>query len=274
MNPPSLPVPRAALIVLDGWGLAEPGPGNAVAAASTPVFDELWATYPTTTLIASGRAVGLPDGQMGNSEVGHLNLGAGSVMMQDLTRIDIAAESGEFAANHVLRDALTAAERVHVIGLVSDGGVHSSLGHLEALIELAVSLGVPDLVVHAFTDGRDTLPKSGAGYLEQVERTMADAGGGRIGSVVGRYFAMDRDRRWDRVQKAYDLLVHGPRRVPRADRRRGGPGRLRARRDRRVHRADGGWRRGPDPPRRLGAGAQLPSRSNARDHARAGRSRV
>jgi 2,3-bisphosphoglycerate-independent phosphoglycerate mutase len=209
MNPPSLPVPRAALIVLDGWGLAEPGPGNAIAAASTPVFDELWAMYPTTTLIASGRAVGLPDGQMGNSEVGHLNLGAGSVVMQDLTRIDIAAESGEFAANHVLRDALTAAERVHVIGLVSDGGVHSSLGHLEALIELAVRLGVPDLVVHAFTDGRDTLPKSGAGYLAQVERTMADAGGGRIGSVVGRYYAMDRDRRWDRVQKAYDLLVHG-----------------------------------------------------------------
>ena len=209
MNLPSLPVPRAALIVLDGWGLAEPGPGNAVAAASTPVFDELWATYPTTTLIASGRAVGLPDGQMGNSEVGHLNLGAGSVVMQDLTRIDIAAESGEFAANHVLRDALTAADRVHVIGLVSDGGVHSSLGHLEALIELAVSLGVPDLVVHAFTDGRDTLPKSGAGYLAQVERTMAEAGGGRIGSVVGRYYAMDRDRRWDRVQKAYDLLVHG-----------------------------------------------------------------
>jgi 2,3-bisphosphoglycerate-independent phosphoglycerate mutase len=205
----SLPVPRAALIVLDGWGLAEPGPGNAIAAAETPVFDELWAAYPTTTLTASGRAVGLPDGQMGNSEVGHLNLGAGSVVMQDLTRIDIAAESGEFAANHVLREALTASERVHVIGLVSDGGVHSSLGHLEALIELAVRLGVPDLVLHAFTDGRDTLPKSGAGYLELVERRMADAGGGRIGSVVGRYYAMDRDRRWDRIQKAYDLLVHG-----------------------------------------------------------------
>jgi 2,3-bisphosphoglycerate-independent phosphoglycerate mutase len=209
MPPRSLPVPRAALIVLDGWGLAEPGPGNAVAAAETPLFDQLWARYPTTTLIASGRAVGLPDGQMGNSEVGHLNLGAGSVVMQDLTRIDIAAESGEFDANQALRDALTASERVHVIGLVSDGGVHSSLGHLEALLGLAVRLGVPDLVVHAFTDGRDTLPKSGAGYLEQLERAMAEAGGGRIGSVVGRYYAMDRDRRWDRVQKAYDLLVHG-----------------------------------------------------------------
>ena len=205
----SVPVPRAALIVLDGWGLAEPGPGNAVAAAVTPVFDELWATYPTTTLTACGRAVGLPDGQMGNSEVGHLNLGAGSVVMQDLTRIDIAAESDEFAANLVLREALTASERVHLIGLVSDGGVHSSLGHLEALVELAVRLGVPDLVIHAFTDGRDTLPRSGAGYLEQLERKMSDAGGGRIGSVVGRYYAMDRDRRWDRVQKAYDLLVHG-----------------------------------------------------------------
>jgi 2,3-bisphosphoglycerate-independent phosphoglycerate mutase len=205
----SLPVPRAALIVLDGWGLAEPAPGNAVAAAETPVFDELWATYPTTTLTACGRAVGLPDGQMGNSEVGHLNLGAGSVVMQDLTRIDIAAESGELAANHVLRDALTASERVHVIGLVSDGGVHSSLRHLEALVELAVRLGVPDLVVHAFTDGRDTLPKSGAGYLSQLEHRMSDAGGGRIGSVVGRYYAMDRDRRWDRVQRAYDLLVGG-----------------------------------------------------------------
>ena len=205
----SLPVPRAALIVLDGWGLAEPGPGNAIAAANTPVFDELWSTYPTTTLTASGRAVGLPEGQMGNSEVGHLNLGAGSVVMQDLTRIDLAVERGELAANEALRGALSASERVHVIGLVSDGGVHSSLGHLQALIELAASLGVPDLVVHAFTDGRDTLPKSGAGYLEQVQRTMASAGAGRIGSVVGRYFAMDRDKRWDRVQKAYDLLVHG-----------------------------------------------------------------
>jgi 2,3-bisphosphoglycerate-independent phosphoglycerate mutase len=205
----ALPVAHAALIVLDGWGLAEPGPGNAVAAARTPVFDELWNGYPTTTLTASGRAVGLPEGQMGNSEVGHLNLGAGSVVMQDLTRIDVAVKDGELARNIILRDALTASERVHVIGLVSDGGVHSSLRHLEALIDLAAQLGVPDLVVHAFTDGRDTLPTSGAGYLEQVQRRMADAGGGRIGSVIGRYYAMDRDQRWDRLQKAYDLLVHG-----------------------------------------------------------------
>jgi 2,3-bisphosphoglycerate-independent phosphoglycerate mutase len=205
----SLPVERAALVVLDGWGLAEAGPGNAVSLAATPVFDQLWDGYPTTSLTACGRAVGLPDGQMGNSEVGHLNLGAGSVVMQDLTRIDLAIEQGELAENEVLRSALTASERVHVIGLVSDGGVHSSLEHLHALIELAASLDVPDLVVHAFTDGRDTLPKSGAGFLEQVEEWLAELGAGRVGSVVGRYYAMDRDKRWDRVQRAYDLLVHG-----------------------------------------------------------------
>jgi 2,3-bisphosphoglycerate-independent phosphoglycerate mutase len=208
-GPEQLPVPRAALIVLDGWGIADPGPGNAISLASTPVFDELWDSYPTSTLTTCGRAVGLPEGQMGNSEVGHLNLGAGSVVLQDLTRIDMAAESGELASNEVLRDAMTDAERVHLIGLVSDGGVHSSLGHLRALIELAASLEVGDLVVHAFTDGRDTLPTSGADFLAEVERWMTSSGVGRVGSVVGRYFAMDRDRRWDRVQRAYDLLVHG-----------------------------------------------------------------
>jgi 2,3-bisphosphoglycerate-independent phosphoglycerate mutase len=208
-GPERLPVERAALIVLDGWGLADPGPGNAVSQARTPVFDELWASYPTTTLTACGRAVGLPEGQMGNSEVGHLNLGAGSIVMQDLTRIDAAAEGGALAENEALREAFTAGERVHIIGLVSDGGVHSSLEHLHALIALAAELDVPDLVVHAFTDGRDTLPKSGAGFLEQVDGWMAEAGRGRIGSVVGRYYAMDRDRRWDRVKLAYDLLVHG-----------------------------------------------------------------
>jgi 2,3-bisphosphoglycerate-independent phosphoglycerate mutase len=204
-----LPVARAALIVLDGWGLAEPGPGNAVELADTPVFDELWSRFPTTTLTASGKAVGLPEGQMGNSEVGHLNLGAGSVVMQDLTRIDAAAQSGEFASNQALRDAFTAAERVHVIGLVSEGGVHASMDHLRALIELGASLGVPDLVVHAFTDGRDTTPKSGAGYLDTVTGWMSETGCGRVGSVVGRYYAMDRDKRWDRVKLAYDMLVHG-----------------------------------------------------------------
>jgi 2,3-bisphosphoglycerate-independent phosphoglycerate mutase len=207
-----LPVERAVLVVLDGWGLAEDGPGNAVSLAQTPVFDALWSGYPTTTLTACGRAVGLPEGQMGNSEVGHLNLGAGSVVMQDLTRIDAAVEDGELAANEILRGAFSAAGsggRVHVIGLVSDGGVHSSMEHLRALIGMAAELGVEDLAVHAFTDGRDTSPKAGAGYLEQVESWMADAGVGRIGSVIGRYYAMDRDRRWDRVEKAYRLLVHG-----------------------------------------------------------------
>jgi 2,3-bisphosphoglycerate-independent phosphoglycerate mutase len=208
-GPGSRPVERAALIVLDGWGLAPADPGNAVELADTPVFDELWSAYTTTTLTACGRAVGLPEGQMGNSEVGHLNLGAGSVVMQDLTRIDAAVQDGELAGNDVLRQAFTAADRVHVIGLVSDGGVHSSLGHLQALIAVAAELGVPDLVLHAFTDGRDTLPKSGAGYLEQVQAWMDDSGAGRVGSVVGRYYAMDRDQRWERVKLAYDLLVHG-----------------------------------------------------------------
>jgi 2,3-bisphosphoglycerate-independent phosphoglycerate mutase len=205
----SLPVPCAALIVLDGWGVAPAGPGNAISLAATPVFDSLWEQYPTTTLTACGLAVGLPDGQMGNSEVGHLNLGAGSVVMQDLTRIDAAAADGSMASNPALRDAFRDAERVHVIGLVSDGGVHSSMDHLHALIALAASLEVPDLVVHAFTDGRDTLPHAGAGFLATVEAWMSDAGVGRIGSVVGRYYAMDRDNRWDRVKLAYDMLVHG-----------------------------------------------------------------
>ena len=204
-----LPADSAVLIVLDGWGLAPDGPGNAVSLARTPVFDELWAAYPHTRMTACGRAVGLPEGQMGNSEVGHLNLGAGAVVMQDLTRIDQAVEDGELSRNPVLRDALSGAERVHLIGLVSDGGVHSGFAHLEALIELGASLGVPDLVLHAFTDGRDTLPTSGAGFLETVEGWMERAGAGRVGTVIGRYYAMDRDRRWERVQRAYDLLVHG-----------------------------------------------------------------
>ncbi|MCW3068334.1 MAG: phosphoglycerate mutase, 2,3-bisphosphoglycerate-independent [Solirubrobacterales bacterium] len=201
----SLPARCACLVVLDGWGLAEPGPGNAVSLAGTPVFDELWAAYPHTTLMASGRAVGLPEGQMGNSEVGHLNLGAGAVVRQDLVRIDDAIADGSLAANDVLRAAFTGSGRVHLLGLVSDGGVHSSLEHLRALIGLGSELGVEDLVVHAFTDGRDTLPHSGAGYLAALEGIP----GARVGSVIGRYWAMDRDRRWDRTQRAYDMLTHG-----------------------------------------------------------------
>jgi 2,3-bisphosphoglycerate-independent phosphoglycerate mutase len=204
-----LPVPAVCLVVLDGWGIADPGPGNAVDLADTPVFDDLWQRYPHTTLTAQGEAVGLPEGQMGNSEVGHLNLGAGAVVKQDLTRIDEAVAGGTLAGNDVLVEAMSDAERVHLIGLVSEGGVHSGWTHLRGLIALAADRGVPDLVIHAFTDGRDTLPHSGAGYLETVAGWCEEAGLGRIGSVIGRYFAMDRDKRWDRIQKAYDLLVHG-----------------------------------------------------------------
>jgi 2,3-bisphosphoglycerate-independent phosphoglycerate mutase len=204
-GPGSLPAARACLVVLDGWGMAEPGPGNAVSLARTPVFDELWTSYPHTTLTACGRAVGLPEGQMGNSEVGHLNLGAGAVVRQDLVRIDDAIADGGLAQNEVIRAAFADAPRVHLLGLVSDGGVHSSLEHLHALIALGRELAVGDLVVHAFTDGRDTLPHAGAGYLRELDGTA----GARVGSVVGRYWAMDRDRRWERTQRAYDMLVHG-----------------------------------------------------------------
>ncbi len=203
-GPADLPAPCACLVVLDGWGMAEPGPGNAISLARTPIFDELWASYPHTTLTACGRAVGLPEGQMGNSEVGHLNLGAGAVVRQDLVRIDDAVTDGSLAQNEALRAAFADAERVHLLGMVSDGGVHSSLAHLRALIELGRALAVKDLVVHAFTDGRDTLPHAGAAFLAELDR----AHGARVGSVVGRYWAMDRDRRWERTQRAYDMLVH------------------------------------------------------------------
>ncbi|HEX3802778.1 MAG TPA: 2,3-bisphosphoglycerate-independent phosphoglycerate mutase [Solirubrobacteraceae bacterium] len=208
-NPPAS---SCVLVVLDGWGLAPDSPGNAVSLAQTPVFDELWERYPHTTLTACGLAVGLPEGQMGNSEVGHMNLGAGAVVMQDLTRIDHAAATGALATNDVLRAAFSGVApgaRVHLVGLVSDGGVHSSIDHLHALIGLARELEVEDLVIHAFTDGRDTLPHSGMEFLEQVEGWMTEAGVGRVGSVIGRYYAMDRDKRWDRIQLAYDVLVHG-----------------------------------------------------------------
>src|SRR4051794_10657367 len=180
-GPQSLPAPAVCLVVLDGWGLASDGPGNAVSQADTPTFDELWERYAHTQLSASGRDVGLPDGQMGNSEVGHLNLGAGAVVKQDLTRIDDAVEDGSFFENPALRAACEAAKasprgRLHLMGLVSDGGVHSGWRHVEACIRLAQRMEVPDIVVHAFTDGRDTLPNAGPGYLEQVERWLVDGG--------------------------------------------------------------------------------------------------
>ncbi|MBK5110350.1 MAG: 2,3-bisphosphoglycerate-independent phosphoglycerate mutase [Thermoleophilia bacterium] len=209
--PDSLPVPAVALIILDGWGLAPPGPGNAVSLAETPVFDRLWSEFPTTQLSAQGPDVGLPVGQMGNSEVGHLNLGAGAIVKQDLARIDGAVADGSFFENEVLVSACRrAAEsprgRLHLIGLVSDGGVHSGWEHLEAAVELATQEGVPDPVFHVITDGRDTLPNGGASYVEELERWLRSAG--RIGTVGGRYYAMDRDTRWERVKLAYDAIVH------------------------------------------------------------------
>jgi len=200
----ALPVPSAVLVVLDGWALAPAGPGNAVEQADTPVMDDLWARFPHAQLRTSGPDVGLPPGQMGNSEVGHLNLGAGAVVKQDLLRIDEAL-LGRDIDNEVLRAALQASDRVHLIGLVSDGGVHSSLDHLEALVGLGRALNVPDLVIHAFTDGRDTSPTAGAGYLERVESWD----GARVGTVIGRYYAMDRDQRAERTERARALLVDG-----------------------------------------------------------------
>jgi 2,3-bisphosphoglycerate-independent phosphoglycerate mutase len=210
-GPGPLPVERVALVILDGWGLAPPGPGNAVELANTPNFDELWRTHATTELNASGRAVGLPDGQMGNSEVGHLNLGAGAVVRQDLTRIDDAVEDGSLAQNEVLLRVMADARergRLHLLGLVSHGGVHSSERHLKALIELAAAEEVPDIVLHAFTDGRDTLPTAGAEFVAEAEEWLR-AAGGRVGSVSGRYYGMDRDKRWDRIQLAFDAMVEG-----------------------------------------------------------------
>ena len=195
---------RVVLVVLDGWGLADPGPGNAVELADTPVFDEFWEKLPHTTLTTHGPAVGLPEGQMGNSEVGHLNLGAGAVVKQDLLRIDESIEDGSLFENETLRAACDT-ERLHLLGLVSDGGVHSSMGHLRALIELAGRKGVNDVVVHAFTDGRDTAPDSGVRHVAEVESWD----GARIATVSGRYYAMDRDNRWDRTKLAFDAIVNG-----------------------------------------------------------------
>ena len=183
------------------------------------MFDELWEKYPHSTLTTWGPAVGLPEGQMGNSEVGHLNLGAGAIVPQDLTRIDDAIEDGSFFDNEALRAACAAGResgRLHLLGLVSAGGVHASMGHLRALLDLAQREDVPDVVLHAFTDGRDTNPDSGAGYLAEVEGWMEETGG-RVATVSGRYFAMDRDKRWDRTKRAWDAIVHGEAEPPPAD---------------------------------------------------------
>lgn len=209
----SLPHPSVCLVVLDGWGIAPDGPGNAVSLADTPTMDGLAARYPTARLIACGPAVGLPEGQMGNSEVGHLNLGAGAVVKQDLARIDDAVRDGSLRENEALRGAMEGRGRVHLVGLASDGGVHSGWEHWEALIGMSAELA-EETLVHAFTDGRDTSPTGGERHLEELAGWCATAsadgaGDARVATVVGRYFAMDRDRRWERTQLAYDLLVHG-----------------------------------------------------------------
>jgi 2,3-bisphosphoglycerate-independent phosphoglycerate mutase len=201
---------KAALVILDGWGLGDGGESDAVSAAETPVFDRLRESGAFGTLETHGRRVGLPEGQMGNSEVGHLNIGAGRVVKQDSTRVTDDIAAGAFADNEAIGGAFDHASahggRVHFIGLVSDGGVHSYQAHLHALIELAAERGV-DAVTHAFTDGRDTAPKSGADFLADLEATVAEHGTGDVATVCGRYYAMDRDRNWERTRRAYDALV-------------------------------------------------------------------
>ncbi|MCC6630245.1 MAG: 2,3-bisphosphoglycerate-independent phosphoglycerate mutase [Chloroflexi bacterium] len=201
------------LIVMDGWGLGPDYAWNAVLHADTPVFDRLWAGWPHTQLIASGEAVGLPAGQMGNSEVGHLNLGAGFIVYQWITFLDKEIAEGRFFANAALLGAMAAAKRpgarLHLLGLIGSGGVHASGAHLAALLRLARDQAVPDVAIHAFLDGRDTPPQSALGFLQELEATAAQVGTGRVATVSGRYYAMDRDRRWERVQKAYDALVLG-----------------------------------------------------------------
>jgi 2,3-bisphosphoglycerate-independent phosphoglycerate mutase len=199
--------PLVALVILDGWGLAPPGPGNAVELAETPLFDRLWAEYPHSTLKASGEAVGLPPGQMGNSEVGHLTIGSGRVLFQDLMRINKAIESGDFFEIPALVEAFERAKErgadVHLLGLVSYGGVHSHIDHLRALLELARRHGMEDRTwIHAFTDGRDVSPTSAVSDLAELP---AD----KLATVVGRYYAMDRDKRWERTERALSALLRG-----------------------------------------------------------------
>jgi 2,3-bisphosphoglycerate-independent phosphoglycerate mutase len=204
------------LIIRDGWGINPGGRekreenGNATLLASTPFHDQLYRDYPWSRLSASGMDVGLPEGQMGNSEVGHLNLGAGRIVYQDLTRINKAIADGEMERNRVLQGSLAAARghRLHLLGLVSDGGVHSHYSHMIALANAAHAAGVTEIFVHAFTDGRDTSPTGGTGFLRTCEKEL-EKSGARIITVVGRYYAMDRDRRWDRTKKAWDAIVLG-----------------------------------------------------------------
>ena len=201
------------LIVLDGWGYSERRESNAILNAETPVWNRLWQDYPHLLIRCSGTDVGLPTEQMGNSEVGHLNLGAGRVVYQEFTRISRSIKSGTFFANHTLTHAVDQAiahdKAVHILGLLSPGGVHSHEEHIQAMAKLAVERGAQHVYLHAFLDGRDTPPKSAAASLQAMQDTFAQLGKGRIASIIGRYFAMDRDHRWPRIQAAYDLLTQG-----------------------------------------------------------------
>ena len=202
-----------AIIIMDGFGISPTQEGNAIAHARKPNLERLWKEYPTTTLKASGLAVGLPRGQMGNSEVGHLNLGGGRIVYQDLTRISLAVEKGTFASNPVLHEAMNLARKgdskLHLIGLLSDGGVHSHITHLYALLEMARSMDLSRVFVHAILDGRDVPPRSALGYFRDLEEKFSQTGTGSTATVSGRYYTMDRDRRWERVEKAYRCLVYG-----------------------------------------------------------------
>lgn len=208
----SAPKP-VALIILDGFGLRGETQGNAVAQAKKPNYDRYMAQFPHTTLTACGEAVGLPEGQMGNSEVGHLNIGAGRIVYQDLTRISKSIREGEFFENETLLAAIRHAKsnnkKLHLYGLLSDGGVHSHISHLFALLELAKKEQLEEVYIHAFLDGRDVAPDSAKGYMEQLQRHIKELGIGKVATVQGRYYAMDRDKRWDRVEKSYRAMVYG-----------------------------------------------------------------
>ena len=201
------------LIILDGWGYRAETKANAIALARKPAYDRLLREYPNTLIHTSGPFVGLPEGQIGNSEVGHLNIGAGRIVHMDITRIDLMIRNGEFFSHPVLVEAMknarTAGRKLHLFGLLSDGGVHSRQEHLYALLKMAKQQGVDRAFVHAFMDGRDTLPTNGAGYLEQLQQKMREYNSGKIATVSGRYYAMDRDRRWERIAKAFEPMVHG-----------------------------------------------------------------
>jgi 2,3-bisphosphoglycerate-independent phosphoglycerate mutase len=202
-----------ALIILDGFGLRSDAQGNAVAHAKKPNYDRYWATFPHTTLTACGEAVGLPEGQMGNSEVGHLNIGAGRIVYQDLTRISKSIRDGEFYDNETLLGAIQYAKKnnkkLHLYGLLSDGGVHSHIQHLFALLDLAKKEELQEVYIHAFLDGRDVAPDSAKGYMEQLIKKISEVGVGTIATVQGRYYAMDRDKRWERTEKSYRAMVYG-----------------------------------------------------------------